>query len=267
MAQAGAGGMPGAPMPESTEPKIPEPKGTCQPFMTGDMTIAGSRFRIIAGPKKSKTGALLIYWYATGSSVFEVDQGVSQTAMQELMSTGGIVAAMYSSTGAGMNTGDFVWFSGDLDVTDEVVACAVKEHDIDTHHIHALGWSAGGLQSGWMAYARSNYMASVAPYSGGSLNMMLQDPSNVPSAMLFHGAPGVDVVVLDFSQSSQTMGDDIKKKGGFALNCNHGGAHMVPPPPGPDGAWLFFKAHGFKTKPSPWATMLPMGVPDYCTPY
>jgi hypothetical protein len=267
MAGAGGGGAAGQPMADSTEPKIPDPKGDCQPFVTGDMTIAGSRFRVIAGPKKSKTGALLIYWYATGSSVFEVDQGVSQTAMQELMDTGGIVAAMYSSTAGGMNTGDFVWYSGDLDVTDEVVACAVKEHDIDTHHIHALGWSAGGLQSGWMAYARSNYMASVAPYSGGSLNMMLQDPSNMPSAMLFHGAPGVDQVIIDFSQSSQMMGDDIKKKGGFALNCNHGGAHMIPPPPGPDAAWLFFKAHGFKVKPSPWATMIPMGVPSYCTPY
>jgi hypothetical protein len=57
-----------------------------------------------------------------------------------------------------------------------------------------------------MAYVRSNYMASVAPYSGGSLNMTLQDPSNAPAAMLFHGAPGVDQVIIDFSQSSMRMG-------------------------------------------------------------
>jgi hypothetical protein len=51
------------------------------------------------------------------------------------------------------------------------------------------------------------------------------------------------------------------------LNCNHGGGHMIPRAPGPAAAWLFFKAHGFNTKPSPWATMIPAGVPSYCKPY
>jgi hypothetical protein len=262
-----AGGAATPPDPGSMEPKIPEAKGECQPFKTGDMTFAGSRVRVFAGEKKSKTGPLIFYWYATGSSVAEVNQGIPQAAISEITGMGGIITAMYQTTSKGQNTGNGVWYAGDFDVSDQIVACAVKVHDIDTHHIHALGWSAGGLQSGYMAYQRSNYMASVAPYSGGSLNRMLQDPSNVPSAMLFHGAPGVDVVILDFSQSSDQMGMDIKMKGGFALNCNHGGAHMIPGPPGPAAAWLFFKAHGYKTKPSPWATMIPTGVPSYCKPY
>jgi hypothetical protein len=53
-------------------------------------------------------------------------------------------------------------------------------------------------------------------------------------------------------------------KGGFALDCNHGGAHMIPGPPGPAAAQLFFKAYGFKQMPSPWASMIPSGVPTYC---
>jgi hypothetical protein len=259
----------GAPAPvDATEPKIPEPKSECQPFKTGDMTFAGSRVKIWAGAKKdTKTGPMIIYWYATGGSVAEVNQGIPQQSITEITGAGGIIAAMYTTTRKGMNTGDNVWYTGDFDVTDEVIACAAKIHNIDTHHIHALGWSAGGLQSGYMAYARSNYMASVAPYSGGSLNMTFQDPSNVPAAMLFHGAPGVDQVIIDFSQSSMRMGTDIKMKGGYALDCNHGGAHMIPGPPGPAAAQLFFKAHAYKTKPSPWATMIPAGVPTYCKPY
>jgi hypothetical protein len=255
------------PEPASMEPKIPEPKAECVPFKTGDMTFAGSRVKIWAGEKKPKTGPLIFYWYATGGSTAEVTRGIPSAAISEITGLGGIIAAMYRTTGEGQNTGNGVWYTADFDVADEIVACAAKIHDIDTHHIHALGWSAGGLQSGFMAYARSNYMASVAPYSGGSLSRMLQDPTNVPSAMLYHGAEGLDVVVLDFSQSSEQMGMDIKMKGGFALNCNHNGGHMIPGAPGPAGAWLFFKAHGYKTKPSPWAAMIPMGVPSYCKPY
>jgi poly(3-hydroxybutyrate) depolymerase len=237
------------------------------PFKTGDMTFAGSRVKIWAGEKKAKTGPLIFYWYATGGSTAEVTRGIPSSAISEITGMGGIIAAMYRTTSMGQNTGNGVWYTGDFDVADEIVACAAKIHDIDTHHIHALGWSAGGLQSGFMAYARSNYMASVSPYSGGSLNRTLQDPSNVPSAILFHGAPGVDVVILDFATSSDQMGADIKMKGGYALNCNHGGGHMIPGAPGPAAAWLFFKAHGYKTKPSPWASMVPMGVPSYCKPY
>lgn len=269
MAGAPATPMAGAssPEPDASEPKIPEPKAECKPFMTGDMTFAGSRVKIWAGAKKEKTGPLVFYWYATGGSTAEVTRGIPQSAITEITGMGGIIAAMYRTTSQGMNTGNGVWYAGDFDVADEIVACAAKVHDIDTHHIHALGWSAGGLQSGYMAYQRSNYMASVSPYSGGSLNRTLQDPSNVPSAILFHGAPGADVVILDFAQSSEQMGMDIKMKGGFALNCNHGGGHMIPGAPGPAAAWLFFKAHGYKTKPSPWATMIPAGVPSYCKPY
>ena len=61
-------------------------------------------------------------------------------------------------------------------------------------------------------------------------------------------ANGVRVVILDFSQSSDQMGMDIKMKGGFALNCNHGGAHMIPGPPGPAAAWLFFTSTSLSVK-------------------
>jgi hypothetical protein len=114
------------------------------------MMFLGSRVKIWAGPKSDKqTGPMIIYWYATGGSVAEVNQGIPQQSITEITGAGGIIAAMYSTTSKGMNTGDNVWYTGDFDVTDQIIACAAKIHNIDTHHIHALGWSAGGLQSGY----------------------------------------------------------------------------------------------------------------------
>lgn len=258
---AGSAGAGGAVVGGSEPTDLPKPKGTCAPFKTGDMTFAGQRVKIWAGTPAH--GPLVIYWYATGSSTAEVTRGLGQAAITEITSQGGVVAAMYKTTAMGTNTGNNVWYTGDFDITDEVLACAIDQQHIDTRHIHALGFSAGGLQSGYMAYARSNYMASVVTYSGGSLTKALKDPSNVPSAMCQHGDPGADVVILDFATASANLEMDLKSKGGFAIDCNHGGGHMIPTA-AVASSWQFLKDHPYKTKPDPYAGGIPMGFPSYC---
>src|SRR6185436_17677420 len=106
-------------------------KGTCQPFITGDMTFNGQQVKVWAGAGGG--GPLVIYWYATLSSVAEVDRGLGQAAINEITSMGGVVAAMYKTTATGTTTGNNVWYTGDFDTTDEVVACAVQQQHIDTH--------------------------------------------------------------------------------------------------------------------------------------
>jgi hypothetical protein len=257
----GSAGAGGAVVGGSDPTDLPKPKGTCAPFKTGDMTFAGQRVKIWAGTPAH--GPLVIYWYATGSSTAEVTRGLGQAAITEITSQGGVVAAMYKTTAMGTNTGNNVWYTGDFDITDEVLACAIDQQHIDTRHIHALGFSAGGLQSGYMAYARSNYMASVVTYSGGSLTGTLKDPSNPPAAMCQHGDPGSDVVILDFATASANMEKDLKSKGGFAIDCNHGGGHMIPTA-AVASSWQFLKDHPYKTKPDPYAGGIPSGFPTYC---
>jgi hypothetical protein len=256
----GAGGSIGG---DGTSPTVlPQPKGTCAPFTTGDMTFNGQKFKVWAGAPAH--GPLVIYWYATGSSVNEVGSGMGQAAISEITSQGGVVAAMYKTTATGQNTGNNVWYTGDFDYSDEVVACAIQQQHIDTRHIHAAGFSAGGLQTGYMAFARSNYMASVVTYSGGSLTQTLQDPGNVPSVMCQHGTKGQDVVILDFSDASHSLETAMTGKGGFALDCDHGGGHMIP---GADVAatWHFMKDHPYKSaKPDAYVGGIPAGFPSYC---
>ena len=53
--------------------------------------------------------------------------------------------------------------------------------------------------------------------------------------------------------------DDVKAKGGFGIECDHGGGHLIPDDIAAS-AWQFLKAHPFGTKPSPYAAGLPAGA-------
>jgi hypothetical protein len=119
--------------------------------------------------------------------------------------------------------------------------------------------------AGTMYYVRSNYLASVVTYSGGTSpwpgNSTPQDPSNKLPIMLFHGGDE-DVLILAFKDQSLQRAADAKANGRFSILCDHGGGHAIPSA-GPDAAWAFFKAHPYNVNPEPW-TSLPASVPAYC---
>jgi predicted esterase len=216
-----------------------------------------------------KKGPLIFYWHGTGGSSDEAVGSLTGNGLgpvlNDIKAQGGIVAAPDNSTGMGNSVDTVVWTTGDFAAADQIVACAVAADRIDPGRIHALGFSAGGLMAGTMYYLRSNYLASVVTYSGGTSpwpgNSMVQDASNKLPIMLFHGGDG-DWVVLAFKDQSISLATDAKAKGRFAVICDHGGGHGIPAA-GPSAAWTFFKAHPYNTQPEPW-TSLPAGVPSYC---
>jgi predicted esterase len=263
--------------------KLPTAQGECPTFASnGDYTfnVQGGR-QVLIWVDASKVsasgdgGPVLFYWHGTGSSPDrEVPYGLGQDTLTEVQNQGGLVAGFYSTMNHAdkgtcaeckSNTGNGVWFIEDFNLADEVLACAIKQLHIDTRRIHVSGMSAGGLEATAMIYARSNYLASGAPYSGGEWSVMTpQDASNKVAAMIFHGTYAKDVVTVHFYATSKILFDDIEMRGGFAIDCNHGGGHMIPSDGGP-AIWKFFQAHPYHTDPSPWATMLPAGLPSYCS--
>jgi hypothetical protein len=70
--------------------------------------------------------------------------------------------------------------------------------------------------------------------------------------------------VIDFGDSSLREDIDIAKKGGFAVDCNHGGGHVAAPPNLKAAAWDFLKKHPFGYGVSPYASGLPANYPSYC---
>ena len=269
-----------APIASARQPpasKLPQVQGACPDLRDGaTVTVNGIRFRLWVGDAARK-GPLVFYWHGTGGTGDEaralfgvLTGGLGQPVINEIKAAGGIVASADNTSGQGMPTDYGVWATDDFKAADQIVACAIQKNMIDPGRIHTLGFSAGGLAAGTMYWQRSNYLASVVTYSGGTSpwpgNTLDQDPTNKVPVMAFHGGSG-DWVVLSFADQSKDMARRATAAGKPAFVCNHNGGHMIPAA-GPRAAWEFFKAHPYGTNPSPWASgNKPPGVPAFCEPW
>jgi poly(3-hydroxybutyrate) depolymerase len=165
----------------------------------------------------------------------------------------------------GQNTGNNVWYTGDFAMADEILACAIDQQNVDPRRVYTAGCSAGGLQSGAMVYGRSSYLAASMPNSGGTIGaFQMDDPMHTPALITTHGMMGKDVVVIEFAMTSATETKDIAKKGGFAVDCDHGGGHCQSPAAVKNAQWQFLKDHPFGVSPEPYAAGLPANFPMFC---
>jgi hypothetical protein len=271
----GGTGAPSTPLDPSVkkpdDSKLPKVTGTCPNIASGFVTVNGTTAQLTVGPK---AGPVVFYWHGTGTDASESDVGVPGAAA-DIRANGGMLASFNDSNGKGDNTGDLVWYTGDIESADQLLACAIQKGIVDTGRIHTTGYSAGGLQSGTMLFSRSNYLASVIIYSGGPAlgglvpgSTTFADPSNVPATLGAHGAQGSDWLALDFHDGTLAAEDAVKKAGGFAIDCDDGGDHAIAwltSRAGVGGqAWKFFKDHPYNSKPDPYMSGLPAGFPSYC---
>jgi predicted esterase len=248
------------------EPKLPAMPATCPQLQTGTINIMGDSVKLWVGEKQTdKKGPILLYWHGTGSNADEISRTMAPM-VAEVQAAGGIAASWDTSAmQATTNTGNNVWFTGDYDVADVIVACAVQQLNIDTHRIFAAGCSAGGLQAGSMVYARASYLAAAMPNSGGDvLITTADDDSHVPSVITAHGSYAQDFFILHFSDWSKALDQAVANKGGLAVDCDHGGGHCGAPQDLIAAQWQFVKDHPFGITKDPYANGLPSTFPSYC---
>jgi len=266
-----------------TPPYLPTATATCPTLATGmqSFTLNGtsmSWYLNVGSKAASPTGPIVIYWHATGTMYTEEQEALGDS-ISTITGLGGVVASAVSTTSTGTDTGDGVWFTGDINWADFIIACAIQQLNIDTTQIHAAGYSAGALQTGYMWYARSGYLASVIVYSGGVIfPPAMQDPSNAPALIGAHGAFGeggcTDLLstTCDALATSTTSFEAAAKAAGapIVIDCNDEQDHVyyerltnLAPV-----AWQFFKDHPFgQGTPDPYAAGLPAGFPSYCSIY
>ncbi len=253
-------------------PTLPAPTGKCPTFANGDVTFspAGMPARhaqvYMTDAAKTKHGPLVFYWYATGSSTSEASYSLGST-LASIEAAGGIVVVPQADPTAGT----FEWFivnqSPKLDdflLADEIIGCAAKSTMVDTTHIHAMGMSAGALQTTAMSFMRSSYVASVATYSGGmppGFMPTTQDPANKFAALIFDGGTSDNVFSTDFKAASETYRTTLQSAGHFTAICDHGKGHAIPLDAAPSVA-MFFQDNGFGA-PAPYKA-LPASFPSYC---
>jgi hypothetical protein len=247
----------------SRAPTIPAVSGDCPSFQDGIVTFMGlDGIQVVAGSKPSSaTAPLVFYWHGTGGQSGEFER--QATAVQQgVVGEGGVLISFQGTTGGDLLSGTAIFGAGDFDITDQLVACAVRDANVDPRRIFATGCSAGGLFSTAMAVLRSSYMAAAAPNSGGLICPGEFQDDYTPALMTIHGAAGADVVIIDFSVSSATADTSFKDHGGFVINCDHGGGHCGGGGFAPD-IWKFFEAHPYGVEPEPWSS-LPAGFNADC---
>ncbi len=251
-------------------PVLPTPDGACPEFMTGDLQFqpaeTGPRqARVYFDPATGGGGPLVFWFHGTGGDAADSEDALD--ALDTIVAMGGMMVMPYNDPG----TGQFPWWlvstqrEDDLHLMDEIVGCAAAGPGIDARHIHAAGFSAGGLHTSQAAIRRASYIASTVPISGGlySEGTPSDAPDQVVSTMMFHGGPSDNAGGLDFSQSSAIFESVVRARGGYALVCNHGEGHFYTNDR--HVAWDFMLAHPFGTDPSPFETDgLPSWVPAYC---
>jgi predicted esterase len=240
--------------------------GECPEFKNGTIMVAGHKSIQIKAGEAGKNGPLVFYWHGTGSSAAESSRFAGNS---EVISSGGIVAAFNGSQSSKMGgdcSGTSAHYKADFNAADQIAACSVKNHGIDSRRIYSTGCSAGGLQTGCMAQLRSSYVAAVAPNSGGVVAPQPWQDKHSPAVFTMHGGSN-DVVIVTFSQTSATFDMSAKSHGSFVVNCDHGGGHCAAPADLQKAAWQFMKDHPWGVTTSPWASAIPAGVPSYCKIY
>ncbi len=251
----------------------PEPTGPCPDLTTGVHSFAPEGIEPrdvklwVGGTLEEQDGPLVFYWHGTGSQPDEALYGLGVEAMEDITSQGGMVAAPFHDPEAGQ----YPWFltagdrEDDLILADEILGCMIQNAGVDGRRIHVTGMSAGGLMTTQMSYRRSNYIASVAPHSGGLLfsKPPVADPDNKFAAMILYGGED-DIVVVSFEDTSTAYFEDLRANGQFAMICNHEMNHTIAVDAVPS-LWQFFQDHPYGTDPSPYVDGLPDGFPDYCS--
>lgn len=246
-------------------PVLPVLRGECPTFVSGETTVMIDGVSVVlhVGPMHARTGSLLFYWHGTGSSAKELNSMVSRTVLDDLLAKGGVIAVLEKSTRRGENTSGTGEFSaGDLEIADQIVACAVRDHAIDPARIYTTGCSAGGFQSGSMALLRAGYVAAAVTNSGGLALPALPKQARLPAVMTIYGLSPLELV--DLRQMSHALSELVTAASGFAIDCDTGSSVCRTSPELQSAGWQFLQDHPYGVEPEPYALGLPSTFPSYC---
>ena len=261
-----------------TGPQPAAPKGyadTCPDFTAGGkVTITSGGYKrtvYVSVPADTSAPLSLLYlWHGLGDSGnnFQMYFGAQSIADDK----GAVVITPDNCCVKGLacckqiNGWAFLDADGaeDAALFDDIHSCVTSQLQIDQKRVYSAGFSAGGLWTTWLLTHRSEYLAAVAPFSGGVGLFEYVTPFwKIPVLGSFGGENDIFGGVINFHDMMLTLFDDLKKDGIFSVQCDHGLGHTVPPE-GVSYATEFLFQHTFGMEKSPFEAGLTDPFPSYC---
>ena len=186
--------------------------------------------------------------------------------LDEALRTGHIVIAPQSLELGGTPAWDPVGmpdYNLDVVLFDDLITCMTEQYTIDPDRIHVTGMSLGGIFTGTLIQARSNIIASAAPFSGGTFTSKSDGWDPIPTLVSWGGVEDTSHG-QDFHDLASLMIDGLGEDGHFLISCDHGGGHSLRAELWPY-TFQFFQDHPKGVDPLPYADAgLPELFPEYC---
>lgn len=256
--------------PRAVDPRIPPPPESCPELITGTQTILGLEVDILAGAPGATPGPLLFIWHGNADTGANALARLQPSLRDDIMASGGIIVApndtMTTRDGRDIAVSLDLWFDSDFDVADQIVACAVQNHNVDPRRIYVTGCFAGGLMAGTMTVARSSYVAGAMFESGGIAieDWPFDEPRHAPTVIALQGYH--DELVIDTRPLADQLGERLAAAGGTFILCEHNGPKCNGQLELYEQAWSLLKAHPFGSPPD-FSGGLPAEYPEYCKIY
>lgn len=152
--------------------------------------------------------------------------------------------------------------NADLQLFEDLLACASEQFDVDLDRIYSTGHSAGGLWTSYLTIHASEWLAATAVISGGANAATYQTPERQLPVLIIWGGPNDTYSTFSFEETSTYLADSLRNDGHFVTTCDHGGGH-VPPVGGMNYIWAWFEDHPYGVD-EPYAEALPDVFPEYC---
>ncbi len=253
--------------------------GTCPDFtQSGISTFMSSGMMrkaavIFPAMRPANMPVVFVFHGLTTPASMPVESFVQQLQLQRQADALGVVfvvpeALAQNITGVGMVS---LWSilgdpAVDLTLFDDLRTCAKNNLDVNLRRVAAFGHSGGALWSTVLLVNRSNSLATVVEYSGGS-------DFTIPilgGPFVAYQAPNVKVPVLlgsggmtdtwpsqfaliRFEDTSDTLQQNLRRDQHFVVRCKHELGHVNFPPEAFPLAFEWLTSHEFGM-PSPYET-------------
>jgi predicted esterase len=250
---------------EESRPGPDYSNGTCPALVNGDneFSTGDTEYDVeIILPDNPEGATVLFAWHWLGGTA---SQAIRYMELEEITEGDNVIVVVPDSDGS-----QFEWHiindpddNPDLVLFDDLLSCLWQQYDVDLDRVHSFGMSAGGLWTTYLTMYRSEWLASTAPLSGGTLTGSYDTPADPIPVLVTWGGESDSSSGLSFNDASIFFSEQLREDGHFVAECEHDAGHQLPPG-GVEYAYKFLMDHPKGVDPEPYANGLPSDFPSFC---